>query len=143
MLHVLLGHAIRFPSFLPMANLKTLKSDGGWLSTYFGAFWNVHPVAVDTFFAIGGMLLTRSMLSQIDRKRLNIPKLYLHRYLRITPVLAFLILIVLSINKFFGDGPFYKEHLSWIFNENCEKNWWVPFFHIQNYYVPLEYVSDY
>lgn len=142
MFHILFGHFASYSSkHVPMINLQTVKVDGDWSKSFVGAFWAVHPMAVDTFFVMTGMLLTRSLLIQIEKGRLNIPKLYLHRYLRITPVLAFLILISLSIMKYFGETPLYSQVYHNIFKRRCEKNWWAALLHIQNYYDPLNYVS--
>jgi hypothetical protein len=66
----------------------------------------------------------------------------LHRYLRVMPVLAILILIVLSIFKFMGSGPYFKftQYASQI--SQCQEYWWTALVHIQNYYNPLEAVSS-
>jgi hypothetical protein len=67
--------------------------------------------------------------------------MYLHRYLRTTPVLAFLILIALSVLKFMGDGPYFKLTIEGAQRYQCRENWWAALLHIQNYYAPLEAVS--
>jgi hypothetical protein len=74
------------------------------------------------------------------RGKFNIPKMYLHRYLRTTPVLAFLILIIVSILKHMGDGPFFAFVSNGALIGNCEKYWWSALIHIQNYYNPVEAV---
>jgi hypothetical protein len=76
-----------------------------------------------------------------SRKSFNIPKLYLHRYLRTTPVLAFLILVIVSILQFMGEGPYFRFTSHGALIDNCEKYWWSALIHIQNYYNPVEAVS--
>jgi len=66
--------------------------------------------------------------------------MYLHRYLRVMPVLAFLVLVVISIYKMFGIGPYYKFMTEAIFINNCKKYYWTTLLHIQNYYNPLNVV---
>jgi peptidoglycan/LPS O-acetylase OafA/YrhL len=141
MLHILLGHRLGWTRPVPTINAIQFQVDGDWMKTFVGAFLGIHPIAVDTFFVMGGMLLTRSMLIQIEKEKLNIPKLYLHRYLRTTPVLAFLILLLMSIMKYFGDGPFWNWTLTLALKDSCQKYWWSALLHIQNYYNPLEVVS--
>jgi len=67
--------------------------------------------------------------------------MYLHRYMRVMPVLAFLILIVVSIYKMFGDGPYYEFSTRLGQIDNCKKYYWTALLHIQNYYNPMEAVS--
>lgn len=66
--------------------------------------------------------------------------MYLHRYLRTIPVLGILILIILSILKHFGDGPYYGFISEAAFVGQCERNWWAALLHIQNYYAPVDAV---
>lgn len=64
--------------------------------------------------------------------RLNVPLMYLHRYLRLTPMVGFMILFVLSLVKFFGSGPRWNESVegaAW----GCSDNWWMNLLYIQNY----------
>lgn len=67
--------------------------------------------------------------------------MYLHRYLRVTPVLAVLVLIIVSILKFLGDGPHWDFVSNAALIGQCEKNWWAALLHIQNYYDPLQAVK--
>ncbi|KAG5678860.1 hypothetical protein PVAND_008491 [Polypedilum vanderplanki] len=135
----MLGHRYGWQRGLPNINAGIYSTaDGEWFSKFWSAIITIHPIAVDCFFVLGGCLLARSILNAINKRKFNIPKLYLHRYLRVTPVLAILILIVLSIFKFMGSGPFYKFT---IFNaqvNQCKSYYWSALIHIQNYYNPLE-----
>lgn len=70
------------------------------------------------------------------RKTLNIPRMYLHRYLRYTPALAVMILVYTSLMKFLGSGPFFTPNI-----ESCEKFWWSALLHVSVYTNPLELVS--
>lgn len=67
MLHLLLGHRFEWTRPSPLMNANYVAQGGVFLKSFTGAFVSVHPIAVDTFFVIGGFLLTRSLLSQIEK----------------------------------------------------------------------------
>lgn len=56
------------------------------------------------------------------------------------PVFGVLILIILSILKHFGDGPYFDFLSNNALIYQCRDNWWAALLHIQNYYCPLEVV---
>lgn len=67
------------------------------------------------------------------RNAFNLPRMYLHRYLRYTPVLAALVLFTVSLTKFVGDGPLFDFDS---IQETCHDNWYWALLHVQNYVVP-------
>jgi hypothetical protein len=67
--------------------------------------------------------------------------MYLHRYMRVMPVLAYLILFALSLFKFMGNGPYYHFVTYAAQVSQCQQYWWTALIHIANYYNPLEVVS--
>jgi hypothetical protein len=85
------------------------------------------PILIETF--------------HLFRGKFNILKMYLHRYLRTTPVLGILILIIVSILKHMGDGPYFQFISNEALIGQCEKYWWSALLHIQNYYNPMEAVK--
>ena len=66
-------------------------------------------LSVDTFFLMSGFLVSCVLLPKLDTmppgRYLWIAKAYLHRYLRLTPTLAFVMLMAWKIFPLFGDGP--------------------------------------
>jgi peptidoglycan/LPS O-acetylase OafA/YrhL len=50
--------------------------------------WNA-PFAVDTFFYLSGFLAAYLTLCALDSKKFSLLQYYLHRYIRLTPVLLF------------------------------------------------------
>ena len=68
-------------------------------------------------------------------------KMYLHRYLRLTPVYGCLILLVISLFRHIGSGPFNTVDL---FSNpvSCTKYWWSALLHIQNYVNPQQIVRS-
>lgn len=63
---------------------------------------------------------------------MNVPLLYIHRYMRLTPLLGATFLISMSILRFFGSGPFWPTMLSF-FHDECYQYWWSALLHIQNF----------
>ena len=100
-------------------------------------------VSVDTFFLLSGLLVTRSVLKELDRRKfLNVPYMYIHRYLRLTPSLAILIFVTITLYKYIGSGPLWKAGKIFM-PGTCETNWWINLLYIQNYYKKQEVVSTY
>lgn len=69
-------------------------------------------LAVDTFFLVSGFLLSSLLLPKLDSGLLDgstrmawIAKAYLHRYLRLTPTLAFVTLMFWKVLPLLGEGP--------------------------------------
>lgn len=88
--------------------------------------------AVDTFLTIGGFLLARSVFKELNKsKKLNIIKMYIHRFLRLTPAIAMLILLVTSFYKFLSIGPVWNSASNVVILP-CERNWWSSLLYIQN-----------
>ncbi|RZF38891.1 hypothetical protein LSTR_LSTR012163 [Laodelphax striatellus] len=92
-------------------------------------------IGVDTFFVISGTLLAYSFARKIDyyRENFSVLKLYLHRYLRITPALAGLILLYATVSDFCCEGPLHKQFYDSM-KKPCVKNWWTTLLYINNYY---------
>jgi peptidoglycan/LPS O-acetylase OafA/YrhL len=138
-LWIMLGHRYLIPiNFVPVINQNERNI---WLNSAFSTLTNTSQLAVDTFLVMGGLLVTWTYLNQMDKKgKINLPRFYLHRYLRITPVLLVVVFTMVSFYRHFGDGPYHKNALR--FNlPHCQKYWWVTFLHVQNYFNPTELVS--
>lgn len=87
---------------------------------------------VETFFVMGGLLMTISTLNSISKNSLNIPRMILRRFLRYTPLLAAMTLFTVSFYKFFLDGPVSDSNNYTIVN--CQNHWLATIFHFQNYF---------
>lgn len=68
--------------------------------------------------------------------------LYVHRYLRLTPVLAFIILMSMTLFRFLGNGPMWPKIVD-ILKVPCDRRWWLPLIYIQNYGNPDGEVSQF
>nr|XP_016936647.1 nose resistant to fluoxetine protein 6 [Drosophila suzukii] len=104
-----------------------------WIDSFFSLFVKHGVYAVDTFFFLSGLLLVVIVLRSMDRTKgkLNIPIMYLHRYLRLTPLLAFGILIYLKIMPLLGNGPM-KGSVNFDDYSSCEDTWYLTLLYVQN-----------
>ncbi|XP_030378335.1 nose resistant to fluoxetine protein 6-like [Scaptodrosophila lebanonensis] len=90
--------------------------------------------SVDSFFFLSGMLVCMIALRIIHKQRgkMNVPLMYLHRYLRLTPMLALLILVCLKLQPHLGDGPLWGI-LKFDNYSSCERTWFWTLLYVQNY----------
>lgn len=105
-----------------------------WSRTFFAQFTHNAFISVDSFFFLSGLLMSWIGVKKIENSkgRIHVPLMYLHRYIRITPMLALHILFILSLLKFMGDGPFFDQFIEQAADQ-CEMNWWKNLLYIQNY----------
>ncbi|KAH8346713.1 hypothetical protein KR084_008532, partial [Drosophila pseudotakahashii] len=129
-----------------------------WVKTPFMELINEGVFAVDTFFFLSGLLVALVSLRAMERwvlqfiiyllvvykytnhraeGKLNVPLMYLHRYLRITPMLAVAIIVHLKLLPLMGDGPLFGK---WNFDnyDNCKNNWFWTLLYVQNYATDSE-----
>uniref|UniRef100_A0A336KNE1 CSON012115 protein n=1 Tax=Culicoides sonorensis TaxID=179676 RepID=A0A336KNE1_CULSO len=117
----------------PLLNKAELKD---WLKSMYSCIILGGSVAVDSFFLLSGVLVCWVILKDLNRgTRMNVFKLYFHRYLRLAPAFAALLLVCLSVFRFFGSGPLWNKILDSIVGP-CNRNWWSALLFIQNYYNP-------
>ncbi|XP_022242186.1 nose resistant to fluoxetine protein 6-like [Limulus polyphemus] len=130
MLWVILGHTYYFvelfsardiyKSFFSMNNVPFQIILNAWL-------------AVDTFFFLGGLVMTYGVLKKMKKSggQLNLLIEILHRYLRLTPTILF-VLGILFLEPLAASGPFWKEK---IMKEvtNCQLNWWRILVYVINW----------
>lgn len=100
------------------------------------------PLSVDTFFYLSGFLLAYQYLKPEKPKPLQkqisqIPFMYLHRYIRLTPALAMVYFLTITIMPHLGSGPRYYV-TSQVFSTTCKNQWWSFFLYIQNYHNPAD-----
>lgn len=91
--------------------------------------------SVDSFFFLSGVLVSYLSLREMDKKRGRFPFLhfYIHRYLRLTPVYAFILFFAWSLLTHLGRGPGLAAG-ALALNNKCYKYWWTNFLYINNFY---------
>ncbi|XP_039494711.1 nose resistant to fluoxetine protein 6-like [Drosophila santomea] len=104
-----------------------------WLQTPFTMFFLEGPFSVDSFFFIGGLLVSLITLRVMERNkgRLNVPLMYLHRLIRILPILAMSILVYTQLTGVLGNGPLFKGGYSK--KAACEKTWFMTLLFVSNF----------
>lgn len=127
---IIFGHRLmRDIEYFPIKNRSDVMEH---YSHVYSTVFTKYDMSVDTFFVMGALLSMVSVLKAVERKKLNLLRLILHRYLRYTPVLAFLILYIVSISRYTNHGPISFPG----YVDCCEKYWWSALLHIQNYVNP-------
>ncbi|XP_039491805.1 nose resistant to fluoxetine protein 6 [Drosophila santomea] len=133
---VCFGHDYIIGITSPNINLYEVYT---WAKTPFTDVIKEGVFAVDSFFFISGLLVAMVALRSMEKAKgkLNIPLMYLHRYLRLTPIVAISILLYWKILPYLGDGPLYGN---WNFDsyDRCEGNWYWTLLYIQNYATDSE-----
>ncbi|XP_031639007.1 nose resistant to fluoxetine protein 6-like [Contarinia nasturtii] len=137
---VVLGHTFMMFAVLPARNKIDLLT---FIKQYHNMIILSAPISVDTFFFMSGLLVSINLLKHFEKTkgRINIPLLYFHRYLRLTPLLGVTFLISMSLLKFLGNGPVWP--LLMTKDTSCEKYWWSALLYVQNYVNPTEMCFGY
>ncbi|XP_065155198.1 O-acyltransferase like protein-like [Atheta coriaria] len=135
MMWVLIGHVFISSPMVAVANVLNIVNffTDGWTMYIRGA-----TVSVDSFFLMGGIVMIYVYLkSTKDKQTFNVFFYYLHRYLRLTPAMAAVIVVHVTILKHFGSGPYWPKNGG--ANEACKKYWWSMLLYIHNYVNPEEW----
>ncbi|CAH0554819.1 unnamed protein product [Brassicogethes aeneus] len=124
---------------LQYAPLNSIVDIGNIVSSKFNIYM-FEVVLVDYFLFAGGLLVALSFMKNYDKngKKFQIKETlmsFIHRYIRLTPVFAIVILFYLYLVEYFNEGPLHNVVYSEL-TENCEKYWWSALTHIQNFYNP-------
>ena len=94
--------------------------------------------SVDSFFFLSGALVSYLTLREMEKKRGWFPVLtyYLHRYLRLTMVYAFLLFFWWHLTVHLGNGSGWNAALGEgsAGYKQCEKYWWTNLIYINNFY---------
>ncbi|XP_044249206.2 nose resistant to fluoxetine protein 6-like isoform X1 [Drosophila takahashii] len=105
-----------------------------WVESPFASFYVHGYFTVDSFFVIGGLLVALVTLRSMDKSKgkLNVPLMYLHRLIRIVPLLAMSILIYTKLMGLVADGPLFKGGFSG--KTVCENGWYRTMLFVNNYF---------
>ncbi|XP_032311857.1 nose resistant to fluoxetine protein 6 [Drosophila ananassae] len=128
---VILGHEYTDTAMAYTVNRIKIIS---WFPKPFSSFIIYAPFSVDTFFFMTGLLLVVIGLRSLERAngKLNIPMMYLHRYLRLAPIVAVAILVYLHLLPLISKGP-VSEDLAVFDYSVCSNNWYRNMLFVQNY----------
>nr|XP_039271216.1 nose resistant to fluoxetine protein 6-like [Styela clava] len=92
-------------------------------------------LSVDTFFFLSGLLVTYLGMREMTKRRgkLNVPLMYLSRYLRLTPTVALIILFMVTFVPMIVEGPLEPISVEPVVGL-CQKYWWTNLLYINNLY---------
>lgn len=138
MLWVVLGHVYMAYAFSPVDNYLDIYN---WMKDTTSQYIIGATVSVDTFFVIGGFLTMFTFQTTMDKGvKFNVPMFYFHRYLRLTPAFAAMLLAHVALFNYFGSGPVWDNTNAYLV-EGCKTYWWSALLYIQNYVNPNGVVS--
>jgi peptidoglycan/LPS O-acetylase OafA/YrhL len=127
------------PMFLSSAgNLHWV--DVNYHDTLMSVFRNGYVYRVDVFFMTSGMLLCLSMLRKLERNEMRWTYTFVHRILRLAPMLWYVILFKFLVLPYVISGPLVRYAL--IETENCGATWWNEMLFQANLYKLLGQIDD-
>ncbi|XP_053674162.1 nose resistant to fluoxetine protein 6-like [Anopheles nili] len=97
---------------------------------------------VTTFFVISALMLVLSLVTKVEQTGrkigfLEIIMISIARYVRLTPVYAFIMFLEATWLVRYLDGPLWRKGFE-TGRTYCRKNWWVNLLYINNYYATDE-----
>ncbi|XP_020803371.1 O-acyltransferase like protein-like [Drosophila serrata] len=128
---VILGHEYTINAMAAAINALDILR---WMSKPFTSLILYAPFSVDTFFFLSGFLLVVIGLRALEKSkgRLNVPLMYVHRYLRLTPIVALAILVYMKMLPLLAAGPMY-DNAGFFDYSVCKKTWYWTLLYVQNY----------
>ncbi|EGD82595.1 hypothetical protein PTSG_03249 [Salpingoeca rosetta] len=136
MFGIILGHTINFqlPGFVGVQNPEEISNE---LNTWSTQFLISQNFSVDTFFVLSGLLTAYVFIRKFNAgRRIPVFMGMVLRYLRVTPLLAFIVGAYACFFRYFGHGPLWYRFLQEL--DNCKTGWWQHLLYINNFY-PVDY----
>ncbi|XP_055913719.1 nose resistant to fluoxetine protein 6-like [Eupeodes corollae] len=124
-----------------MQNTNFIKFNE-FAKTFFYMPFAMATNAVNTFLFIGGLLVAFNGFRDLDKTKgkINVVMNVVHRYIRLTPIVAVGLLLAYGIYELLFTGPFRDRAIS---ANSCDgSNWWPILLYIQNYYVTKKTCYD-
>ncbi|XP_060529431.1 nose resistant to fluoxetine protein 6-like isoform X2 [Cylas formicarius] len=131
-LMIIIDH--RFGTFLSSGILNFNTVEFQYRST-FGTLFFHGDLFVDSFFILSGILVSYCLLVQFEKKFINPGILIIMRYIRLTPLYAYVIFFCATIFNFTGSGAMWKTIVTPEV-QDCRENWWINLLYISNYVKP-------
>eukprot|EP00057_Strongylocentrotus_purpuratus_P004135 XP_003728102.1 PREDICTED: nose resistant to fluoxetine protein 6 [Strongylocentrotus purpuratus] len=132
MFWIILGHSFSFQQNSgALADISWLyRVPAKWFTSQ--VIYNGY-VALDTFFFLGGLLVAYTGFKYMSKSvgRVNWLVSIVHRYLRITPAMAVVILLYTFVYPYLGEGPFWYKRIE--DTQDCYQWWWTNFLYINNF----------
>ncbi|KAG8302657.1 hypothetical protein J6590_026857 [Homalodisca vitripennis] len=130
---VLMFSRMRSHILMPSTSLKSVITA---LDSNTIALFEVIPKAIDGFFLIGGTVLSYGFFCKRQKGvPFNVISFYINRYVRLTAVLALLMLFSCTLAVYLTQGPIWTRMVG-SFEKPCQHYWWTGLLHISNYVNP-------
>jgi hypothetical protein len=135
MLWVILGHT-DLQVLQTAQNVDAVWSGHGAYREWYYRIVIAAEYAVDTFFLLSGFLLVFLVFPKFKGLggKINILKVYVHRYLRLTPVYAVVVLFYYKLYAYLGDGPLWYQAQDGELQGKCDSYWWTHLIYVNNFY---------
>ncbi|XP_071822567.1 nose resistant to fluoxetine protein 6-like isoform X7 [Apostichopus japonicus] len=115
--------------------LDMFNPHDGW-RMFRSAFYQIiiynGSLPVDTFFFLSGLLVCNATLFKLEKNNgsLSWPWFFLHRYIRLTPILA----VAIAIWVFVAPHTYWGPNMDTFMDRSaCESYWWTNLLYIQNF----------
>jgi len=139
MFWVVLGHSFLMPEGIMgyqnpqdivVSPLNAAAAEDNWLFMFVLS----SQLSVDSFFFLGGFLFSLLTVKELENRRgkLNYGMVCVLRYLRLTPSLAFVMLVYYMILPMLANGPFAPKFQHSVFRR-CDISWWSELLYLQNF----------
>ena len=130
---VVLGHTFQTEAMIPIFNFNWLIRE--MITNFWMAWLKCGTLAVDTFFFISGFFSALSYFGAFKNPKFRgiaaILTSYLHRYIRLFPILLFSFMMFNFIMPTLNDEPFmpyFKDGFDY-----CKQYWHLTFLYINNF----------
>ncbi|KRT80969.1 Acyltransferase, partial [Oryctes borbonicus] len=125
------GHTLLFAISGPIMNSEFYEQARTQVQN--AIFFN-NPLLVDTFLFLGGFLLCRILIQELDKRKgkVNLLIIYIGRYIRLTPSYIVVIGLYCTFLYRLGNGPLWNSLMSKE-KERCLNSWWANVLYINNY----------
>jgi len=139
---IIITHCFYMPVIAPYNNFEDAVHDS--LTTYFMAMIKCGTIAVDVFFYLSGFLASLSLYRAFKNpKNRNFKALlicYFHRYVRLLPFLALILLYTINLQPIVTSGPL--GYLAQVTSQNCYDQWYEILLYYVNFAVPFENICN-
>lgn len=134
MIWIIFGHSFSFAE--QWLFLRKLPGQAPININFFSQIFANGTLAVDTFLFLSGFLMAYTTLRSLKKKgrfgKKDYLIYYLHRYIRMTPLMMAIIGFCACILKYVSTGPKWLENIS-VYNSWCKMNWWTNVIYLQNF----------
>ncbi|XP_070534767.1 O-acyltransferase like protein-like [Ptychodera flava] len=116
--------------------LRNVRYVQEYIKTQHAAYFLINgELGVEAFFVLGGLLVSYLTLKQIDKsggaRKVSWLRFFAHRYLRLTPAYAFILLLYSTITIHMGEGIWWPY---WYPFQHICNTWWANLLYIHNWY---------